>query len=199
MPNVSNSLAILRQKVFIPDPEGLTPSETRLALKCRKTFLAPWTYPNLYFKKGKVSNEFCDTAVICNNIAIIFSDKAIAYSTTLTEPAAWTRWAKAALFKSINQLHGAKRIIEKGQELFLDSALTLPLDPELYNRVSKIYLVAVVSGNEAAASDYFNDKYSSILLDNQIVEESCHTTPPYIWFNTRYQRLRPCIGLLFVR
>lgn len=109
--------------------QGLTPSEAILSDLCEKSFLNLWTYPNLYRKAGK---ELADLIVIFGNDILIFSDKSIAYPGTDDPALNWSRWFRAAIKESAEQIWKAEHCIRKNPtQIFLDAKATQPLPLQL--------------------------------------------------------------------
>lgn len=109
--------------------QGLTPSEAILSYLCEKSFLSLWTYPNLYRKAGK---ELADLIVVFGNDILIFSDKSIAYPSTDDPALNWSRWFRAAIKESAQQIWKAEHWIRKNPtQIFLDAKATQPLPLQL--------------------------------------------------------------------
>lgn len=77
---------------------GITPSERYLAAVSERTFLKPWSYPNVYRNQGKVKEgdgkELCDLLVVFGNTIVVFSDKDVAFKTHGHLETNWARWAR---------------------------------------------------------------------------------------------------------
>lgn len=125
--------------------QGLTPSEAILSDLCEKSFLSLWTYPNLYRKAGK---ELADLIVVFGNDILIFSDKSIAYPSTSDPALNWSRWFRAAIKESAEQIWKAENCIRKNPtQIFLDSKATQPLPLQLPAAADlRFYAICVVSG-----------------------------------------------------
>jgi hypothetical protein len=105
--------------------EGLNPSEAILSDLCEKSFLNLWTYPNLYRKAGK---ELSDLIVVFGNDVLIFSDKSITYPSTDDPQLNWSRWFRAAIKESAEQVWKAEQCIRRAPtQIFLDAKATEPL------------------------------------------------------------------------
>lgn len=125
--------------------QGLTPSEEILSDLCDKSFLSFWTYPNLYRKAGK---ELADLIVVFGNDILIFSDKSIAYPTTDNPNLNWSRWFRAAIKESAEQVWKAEQCIRKNpHQIFLDAKASEPL-PLLLPAIAdmRFHGICVVSG-----------------------------------------------------
>lgn len=124
---------------------GLTPSEEILSDLCNKSFLSLWTYPNLYRKAGK---ELADLIVVFGNDLLIFSDKSIAYPKTDNPDLNWSRWFRAAIKESAEQVWKAEQCILKNpNQVFLDAKANEPLPlqlPAIANM--RFHGICVVSG-----------------------------------------------------
>lgn len=109
--------------------QGLTPSEVILSELCEKSFLKLWTYPNLYRKAGK---ELADLIVVFGNEVLIFSDKSIAFPNTDDAALNWSRWFRAAIRESAEQIWKAEHSIRKNPtQIFMDAKATQPLPLQL--------------------------------------------------------------------
>ena len=98
---------------------GVSPTEKNLAALADKIFLNLWTYPNLYGSAGK---ELCDLFVVSGDDVLIFSDKAIAWSSGADVKVAWPRWYRKAIGESAAQINGAVRTLrDHSDQLFLDA------------------------------------------------------------------------------
>jgi hypothetical protein len=87
---------------------GVSSTEKNLAALADKIFLNLWTYPNLYGSAGK---ELCDLLVVCGDDVLIFSDKAITWSSGADVKVAWPRWYRRAIGESAAQINGAVRTL----------------------------------------------------------------------------------------
>jgi len=67
----------------IKKSEGTNKSERKLARLGKNIFLKLWSYPNVYYEKGK---ELTDLLVICDNHILIFSDKKIKFDDSKVIP-----------------------------------------------------------------------------------------------------------------
>lgn len=125
--------------------QGLTPSEAVLSDLCEKSFLSLWTYPNLFRQAGK---ELADLIVVFGNDILIFSDKSIAYPITDNPDLNWSRWFRAAIKESAEQVWKAEQCIRKNPtQIFLDAKTTEPLPlnlPEVADM--RFHGICVVSG-----------------------------------------------------
>lgn len=125
--------------------EGLTASEAVLSDLCEKSFLSLWTYPNLFRKAGK---ELADLIVVFGNDILIFSDKSITYPNTDSPDLNWSRWFRAAIKKSAEQVWKAEHCIRRNPtQVFLDGKATEPLPLKLPSAADmRIHGICVVSG-----------------------------------------------------
>jgi hypothetical protein len=125
--------------------EGLTPSEAILSDLCEKSFLSLWTYPNLFRKAGK---ELADLIVVFGNDILIFSDKSIAYPSTDDPLLNWSRWFRAAIKESAEQVWKAELCIRRNPtQVFLDAKATEPLPLQLPTVAEmRFHGICVVSG-----------------------------------------------------
>lgn len=125
--------------------EGLTPTEAVLSGLCEKSFLSLWTYPNLYRKAGK---ELSDLIVVFGNDILIFSDKSISYPSTDDPALNWSRWFRAAIKESAEQIWKAEKSIRSNPvQVFLDGKATEPLPLQLPAPADmRCHGICVVSG-----------------------------------------------------
>jgi hypothetical protein len=113
---------------------GLNASERILADMGDQVFLNLWSYPNLFYNKKQKDKgdgkELCDLLVVCGDDIIVFSDKAITYSSDKPVKTAWSRFYRKAIQASVDQINGADRIISQFPEkIFTDPACTQHLEP----------------------------------------------------------------------
>lgn len=144
--------------------DGLTPSEAILSDLCEKSFLSLWTYPNLYRKAGK---ELADLIVVFGNDILIFSDKSIAYPSTDDPDLNWSRWFRAAIKESAEQVWKAEQCIRKNRtQIFLDGKATEPL-PLRLPAVSdmRFHGICVVSGASERCQELTGRSTLSLNLD----------------------------------
>lgn len=114
---------------------GITPSEKFVASLCQRSFLKLWTHPN---PKGKKNKELCDCLVVCGPHVIIISVKENEYKDT-GDKTGWERWQKAAIEKSVSQIWGAERWLEKVDEIVRHDGRKIALpkkDERQFHRVS---------------------------------------------------------------
>ncbi|ALV26468.1 hypothetical protein [Pannonibacter phragmitetus] len=125
--------------------EGLTKSEEILSSICERSFLSLWTYPNLFRKAGK---ELADLIVVFGDDILIFSDKSIVYPHTDNPKLNWSRWFRAAIKESAEQVWKAEHCIRKNPiQVFLDGKATEPLPLKLPSASDmRFHGICVVSG-----------------------------------------------------
>jgi|SRR5579871_1285738 len=152
---------------------GVSPTEKYLAALADMIFLNLWTYPNLFTSAGK---ELCDLLVVCGDHVLIFSDKAIAWSSGADVKVAWPRWYRRAISESTAQINGAAGTLrDHPDQLFLDAAckerfpLTLP--PADRRRV---HLIAVALGASEACAEYRKETPGYFEIDPSLKGED-HT------------------------
>ncbi len=155
--------------------EGITPSERYLRKLCERSFLSLWSYPNLFFEKGK---ELCDLLVLGGDDIIIFSDKNCHFPDTGDLKLDWTRWFRKAVSNSASQIWGAeKKIKQSTQNVFLDNLCTkpLPIPIELSSK-TKFHLVLVAHG---ASKKCIDEKggIGTLMFHNEIKGCKNHTIP----------------------
>ncbi|MBP2511743.1 hypothetical protein [Sphingomonas sp. PvP018] len=101
--------------------EGLTESEAILAGLCERSFLALYTYPNLF-------KQLVDLMVVFRSDILLFSDKSCAYPDTGDPLLDWRRWFARAIGKSAHQVRQAERWLRSQPGMiFLDPAASAPL------------------------------------------------------------------------
>jgi hypothetical protein len=155
--------------------QGTTPSEQYLAKLCERSFLSLWSYPNLYFKKGK---ELCDLLVICGDHVIIFSDKNCQFPNSDNLVLDWSRWFRKSVIKSASQIWGAEREIKKfPKNIFLDNLCTKPLPvPIELSANTEFHLVVVARG---VSEKCIEEKggIGTLMFHNEIKGFKDHETP----------------------
>ncbi len=157
---------------------GVTDSERYLARVAEKTFLNLWSYPNTFIEKklrgqgdGK---ELCDLLVVFGDDVLVFSDKEIEFQPHSDIFIAWNRWYRAAVQKSVAQIHGAERFLRDHQEkIFLDKGCTEPFPITLPNpEEMRFHGVSVAIGAEDAARRYWGgDDGTLIIADTSTLGE----------------------------
>ncbi|MBD8700586.1 hypothetical protein IFT54_12220 [Sphingomonas sp. CFBP 13714] len=125
--------------------EGLTESEAILAGLCERSFLALYTYPNLFKQPGK---ELVDLMVVFRSDILLFSDKSCAYPDTGDPLLDWRRWFARAIGKSAHQVRQAERWLRSQPGMiFLDPAASAPLPIGLPPPASvKVHRICVATG-----------------------------------------------------
>lgn len=148
---------------------GATLSERVLAGLCAHSFLALWSYPNLYRDQGKRGvgdgKELCDVLAVFGDDVLIFSDKACAFPTGPVE-VAWRRWYKRAIADSIDQLRGAERWLRTYPDrVFLDRRCTqrFPIDLARSDRM-RVHRIVVASGASHACEAHFEGSRGSLMM-----------------------------------
>jgi len=155
------SLARPRRTAVMPKTVG----EEMLARLARASFLKPWTFPNLFYKKGK---ELADLVIRYGNVIIIFSEKGKEFNLNLSAIDGWLKW-KTAIDHSIRQILGAERqIITRRPKLFLDSRCHAPAPAHLFEvPAERIYRVAVVRGSGLATQMFFRSDTGSLAISSE--------------------------------
>jgi hypothetical protein len=163
-------------------------SEAYLESIARKSFLSMWSYPNPYYghvetKKGK---ELCDLLVIFEKYIILFSDKSCNYPITLDEEIAWRRWYKRSIDKSINQLIGAKKTLERFPErVFTDINLITRFPLKLPPQDSvRIFLIAVTHKSSSMCLCKYGrsslELDTRLQRDEKILTVGCHINEHFV-------------------
>lgn len=151
----------------------------------RKSFLSLWCFPNLYRDTGRSGGkgdgqELADALVIFNEHVLIFSDKHSKYPDNSNEQVAWSRWYRAAVKESANQLVGARNWIRRYPDrIFLDKGCTTPFAmPFPSADVAKFHLIAVTRGSLEACKAYFsNQSLGSLQIDMNLQGHAAHVEP----------------------
>lgn len=115
--------------------DGLTRSERFVAALCNRAFLRLWTHPNPVGKKGK---ELCDCLIVCDEHIVIISVKECDYKDT-GDTTGWERWEKAAIDKSVKQIWGAERFLQKANTVLRTDKREITLPPpdrRIFHRVT---------------------------------------------------------------
>lgn len=121
----------------------LTPSEQLVYDLCKKSFLSLWSYANPRQPKGK---ELADVLAVFGRHIIVFSVKEIALKEHADPAVAAQRWSRKAVDESIDQLRGARRVLERMEHVIRsDGSLGIRLPPAA-DRI--VHLVAVAAGGK---------------------------------------------------
>lgn len=121
----------------------LTPSEQLVYDLCTKSFLSLWSYANPKQPKGK---ELADVLAVFGPHVIVFSVKEIELQQLADSSVAAKRWVRRAIDASIDQLRGARRIVETMDHVIRSDGslgVRLPVDAD---RV--VHLIAVAAGGK---------------------------------------------------
>jgi hypothetical protein len=142
---------------------GSTPSERYLARLCERSFLSPWSFPNVFRRPGQ---ELCDLLVVFGNDVVIFSDKSCAFKETGNVRLDWDRWYQRAITRSEAQVHGAERwLTEYPSRVFVDPGCTQPLPIALPPPESRcIHLIVVALGARDACKRFYGGGSGSLRL-----------------------------------
>jgi len=121
----------------------LTPSEQLTYDLCRRSFLSLWSYANPQQPNGK---ELADVMVVFGRHITVFSVKEIAFKEHGDPAVAAARWVRRAIDASIDQLRGARRVLDSMEHVIKsDGSLGIPLPPRS-ERV--VHLMAVAAGGK---------------------------------------------------
>jgi len=149
-----------------------TDTETLLDKLCRSAFLSLWTYANPY-RNERISNskiickEICDALVIFGNHILIFSDKNCSFSDSGDINLDWNRWYRKAVYKSANQLIGAKNWIKKNpSRVFIDQTCQRRIPINIPDEDKCIFhLILIAHGSNERCKQYFgNTGIGSLML-----------------------------------
>jgi hypothetical protein len=147
---------------------GTTASEQYLTQLCRRSFLSPWSFANLFKQPGQ---ELCDLLVVFGRDVIIFSDKSCEFKETGDIQLDWSRWSRRAIDRSEKQIYGAERwLTEHPERLFFDAACThrFPvLLPPLADR--RIHRVVVAIGSRDACKRFYRGGSGSLRVSTSRV------------------------------
>lgn len=149
---------------------GATESERYLATLADRTFLDLWSYPNTFSDRkirGKGDGkELCDLLVVFGDDVIIFSDKSISWPPHEDIMISWVRWYKRAIEKSVDQIRGAERWLQKFPDrVFVDKSCTqrLPIELAPSDR-RRVHGVAIALGADEACKKHFGGDDGSLLI-----------------------------------
>ena len=147
---------------------GITASEQYLTSLCRRSFLRPWSFANIFKQPGK---ELCDLLVVFDCDVIIFSDKSCEFKETGDIQLDWSRWKRKAIKQSEKQIYGAERwLTDHSDRLFLDAACEHPFPialPPLADR--RIHRVVVAIGSRDACKRFYGGGSGSLRVSTSRV------------------------------
>jgi len=108
----------------------LTQSEKFVYDLSRRSFFKLWTHLSPIGKKGK---ELCDCLIVCGDHIIIISVKEIEYKDT-GDVTGFERWMKNAIDKSVSQILGAERWLDKQKIIKCRNGRTIsiPTNPKFH-------------------------------------------------------------------
>ena len=173
----------VQQRPPIRKAEGVTPSERHLAKLAETSFLNLWSYPAPYRdqKQNRTGDgkELCDLLVVCSPYLVIFSEKTVGWPTGNLE-VAWSRWARRAVKRAVEQARGAERwIIQHSDRIFIDRACTQPFPiplPALHIR--RMHCVVVANGASEACARYTDSKTGSLIVSPSLKGDDHWSTRP---------------------
>lgn len=137
---------------------------------CRETFLSLWSYANPKRDQGK---ELCDVLVVCEPDVVVISVKDAELNLDATPEVAVQRWLRSAVEKSVKQVYGADRWLQKHGDRVIrhDGSEGLPLPPLESRRTHRVSvslgsngLVPLRSGNYGKGFVHVLDEQSFLLL-----------------------------------
>lgn len=144
---------------------AVTEGERALEALVRPSFLTPWMYPNLYYKKGK---ELADIIVRFGDVAIIISEKSKKFNYESSIEHVWGRWLKN-IGKAQDQIDGAERMLRKGQALYLDAKCTNPAPSFLTDHEpNDVYRIVVAQGCAEACSSLFGTEEPGLIIHSEV-------------------------------
>jgi len=130
-------------------------AEEFVAELCKRTFLSLWSYPNP--KTKNKDRELCDVLVVCDPDVVIISVKEIGFKDTGRTLVDWKRWHREAIEKSVDQIYGAERYINRNEMKTVvsnEGKQGLPIPAPSKRR---IWRVAVALGSQEKAPIYPGD------------------------------------------
>jgi hypothetical protein len=138
---------------------GTTDRERYLATLASSQFFSLWSYPGLSRPaRNGITKELADLSVIFGDEIILFSDKDIAWSSHPDLETTWSRWYRAAVLKSADQLWGAvKHLRGPDPAIFLDARCEAPFPLPVISSRTRIHLIAVASNSVEPARNYFSE------------------------------------------
>lgn len=138
---------------------GVTDRERYLAKLASSQFFSLWSYPGLSRPaKNGVTKELADLTVVFGDDIILFSDKDVAWPSHPVIQTAWSRWRRAAILESAEQLWGAAKYLSGGNAaIFLDARCQVPFPFSIVSSRTRVHLVAVASNSVQPARDYFRE------------------------------------------
>lgn len=137
---------------------------------CRETFLSLWSYANPKRDQGK---ELCDVLVVCEPDVVVISVKDAELNLDAPPEVAVERWRRSAVQKSVKQLYGADRWLQKYEDRVIrhDGTEGLPLPSLNSRRTHRISvslgsngLVPLQSGDHGKGFVHVLDERSFLLL-----------------------------------
>jgi hypothetical protein len=136
-----NARAHRSRPVAVGSSALVTPSEQLVFDLCRKTALSLWSYANPRRIDGK---ELCDALIVFGDDIVIFSVKEVVLNEKADPEVAAKRWEREAVTKSVDQLIGARRYLDRLEHVIKhDGSPGVALPPPDKRRV---HLVAVAVG-----------------------------------------------------
>ncbi|HEX7645298.1 MAG TPA: hypothetical protein VF472_24110 [Burkholderiaceae bacterium] len=171
------------------DADGLNESERILSRLCKKSFLKPWAYSNVFTDEGHRNGkgntkELCDALVIFGDDVLVFSDKCSAYQVHKDTALAWQRWYNRTVIDSYPQLFGAASWIRQFPwRAFLDPKCTRKLPVQLpAGENVRIHLIVVTRGSKEACKAYWGEEKShgTLRLNTLIRGDEQHIKNPFV-------------------
>lgn len=141
-----------------------TTGEEALVGLARASFLRPWTFPNLFYRKGK---ELADLIIRYDDAIIIVSEKGKTFNNMVDPINGWFQW-KSVINHSIRQIKGAERQITTQDPVFyLDARCRTRAPRHLFSDPAKrIFRIAVVRGSGLATQRFFRSNTGSLLVSS---------------------------------
>lgn len=171
------------------DTDGLNESERILARLCKKSFLKPWAYSNVFTDEGHRNGkgntkELCDALVIFGDDVLVFSDKCSVYQVHNDTAIAWRRWYNRTVIDSYPQLFGAASWIRKFPwRAFLDPRCTRKLPVQLpAGENVRIHLIVVTRGSKEACKAFWGEEKShgTLRVNTLVRGDEQHFKNPFV-------------------
>lgn len=154
---------------------GLTPSEQYLAKLGMRSFLSLWSYPTVYYARGK---ELTDLLVVCGKDVVLFQDKWSAFPDGSSLDLAWKRWFRRTVEAGSKQAWGAERTVRRPDaHLFLDPAATTPLPVQLPHASTAVYHLVVVTHGASSVCRGVHGGSGSLMLWSLVQGFEAHSQP----------------------
>ena len=135
---------------------------------CQETFLSLWSYANPLNTSGK---ELCDVLVVCEPDIVVVSVKDYRINLEVSSELAADRWYKKAVEKSVKQIYGAVRFIEKSgtRVLQCDGRQGLPLPTQDSRKIHRVSVSLGSAGHVLLQSKDYGKGFVHVLDEKSFV------------------------------